>query len=65
MSPNATHRDAEVYAKPNEFQFKRFVDDPKFFKGGQLVKTPLLPFGGGNMVRACEVATNLLCTVKV
>lgn len=47
MSPSLLHIDEEVYPDPKRFKFDRFVGDPKFYKAGQHVKTPLLPFGGG------------------
>ncbi|KAI9202284.1 cytochrome P450 [Polychytrium aggregatum] len=47
--PYATHRDAEVYPNPKNFDPSRFLasSDTKFVKDGRPVRNNLTPFGGG------------------
>lgn len=43
------HRDPELFAQPNDFRGDRFVGakDAQFVKDGKVVRTPVVPFGGG------------------
>lgn len=50
LCPQITHHDPEVFTAPHEFRHDRFLADsgPRhFFKHGQRVPIPLMPYGGG------------------
>ncbi|MDC0722030.1 cytochrome P450 [Nannocystis bainbridge] len=51
LCPQVAHRDPEIFADPERFQFDRFLSDTggprQFLKGGQRVPIPLMPYGGG------------------
>lgn len=50
LNPYATHHDTEIYKNPEEFQYDRYLGDPKFYKNGRVLKTALFPFGGGILI---------------
>lgn len=50
LCPQVTHRDPEIFADPEQFRFDRFLADGKprqFYKRGQRIPIPLMPYGGG------------------
>merc|ERR1719419_809392 len=42
--PPAIHKDAEIFPKPLEFQYDRFIDQ-KFYKNGKEITHPVMAFG--------------------
>ncbi|KAI0237257.1 7-alpha-hydroxycholest-4-en-3-one 12-alpha-hydroxylase [Lamellibrachia satsuma] len=42
--PPAIHKDPEIFEKPTEFIYDRFID-ATFYKNGKILKNPLLAFG--------------------
>ncbi|XP_067932244.1 cytochrome P450 7A1-like [Watersipora subatra] len=44
MYPPAIHKDPEIFERPEEFQYDRFIGRT-FYKSGMKLKNPVLPFG--------------------
>lgn len=50
LAPFVTHRDPEIYDAPETYQHDRFYTEganKQFYKGGERVPLPLMPFGAG------------------